>query len=91
MTDAVAVAAIHAAEIIIPSGISAYAALKAIRAAKNAAEAKVASAETKVAVEGVAHAMNSLLDKRVKEAGDLGEAKGNAAGVEQERKRHGDE
>ena len=82
MTNDVAIAAIHAAEVIIPSGISAYAALAALRAAQNAADAKTA-------VDKVAHAMNSLLDKRVDEAKQLGTAEGTAAGVEQERHRTG--
>ena len=38
-------------------------------------------------VDGVAHAMNHLLDERVGVAQDLGAAQGKAAGVEQERNR----
>jgi hypothetical protein len=35
----------------------------------------------------VEHSMNSLLDKRVQEAKELGNAEGTAAGIEQERLR----
>jgi hypothetical protein len=73
MSEAVTVAAIHAVEIIVPSGISAYVALMVVRVKKEVGEVK--------------HAMNSILDKRVEVAHDLGAAEGNAAGIEQERNR----
>ena len=73
MTDTVTVAVIHAIEIIIPSGISAYVALVVLRVQWEVGEVK--------------HAMNSILDKRVEVAHDLGFADGTASGVEQERNR----
>jgi hypothetical protein len=80
MTDAVTIQLIDAAKVIIPSAISAWAAVYAVRAAKSAADAKIA-------VDHVAHAMNSILDQSRKDAKELGTAEGTAVGVEKERVR----
>ena len=79
VTDAVTLGLIHACEVILPSGIAAYSAHCALRAART-------SAVVKENLDVVDKKLDGILANRVEAAGDIGYAKGKEAGRDQERK-----